>query len=97
MRAEYAEALSVKDIAARVGVHPVHLARTFRAHMGCSPGDFLQDLRVQRAAMLLKNTNLGAAEIALATGFADQSHFTKQFRRAFTVPPGKYRRRLTAM
>jgi AraC family transcriptional regulator len=84
--------MSVMELARRVGVHPVYLARIFRAQGGCTPNEYLHALRVQRAAALLSANRRSVAEIAMATGFADQSHFTKQFRRAFGIPPGKYRR-----
>jgi AraC family transcriptional regulator len=87
--------LSVAAIARRVGVHPVHLARTFRAFFGCTPGDYVRERRCQRAAHLLSHTRRPIAEVALASGFADQSHFTRQFRRVIGVPPAEFRR-LTA-
>jgi AraC family transcriptional regulator len=91
----FVDEISIGEIGRQVGVHPVHLARVFRRFLGCTPGDFLRNIRIERASKLLGRSRLSSAEIALATGFADQSHFTKQFRRAFGLPPGEYRR-LTA-
>lgn len=83
---------SVRDVAARVGVHPVHLAREFRRHFDQSPADFLRFCRVERAVAQLALTSASLAEIALDCGFADQSHFTKAFRRVFGEPPATFRR-----
>jgi len=88
----FVDDITIGEIGGRVGVHPVHLARVFRRFHGCTPGDFLRNIRIERAGKLLGRSRLSSAEIALATGFADQSHFTKQFRRAFGLPPGEYRR-----
>ena len=88
-------ALSVRAIANDVGVHPVHLARGFRRFCGATPGQYLLSLRLDRAARLLGESRLSVAEIALECGFADQSHFTHQFRRAYAVPPARFRAEAT--
>jgi AraC family transcriptional regulator len=84
--------LSLSQMAARAGVHPYHLARTFRAFEGCTPGDYLFAVRLQAAARLLATTRAPLAEVAAASGFADQSHLTRRFRAAYGAPPGAYRR-----
>lgn len=88
------QGLSLGEIAAAVGVHPVHLARTFRRHYGCSPGEYLRALRVEFASQQLAKTEASVAEIALAAGFSDQSHLTKTFRHFNGITPGQYRRRM---
>jgi AraC family transcriptional regulator len=90
----HAEGLSLGMIAAAVGVHPVHLARTFRREYGCSPGEYVRRLRVEIACQRLATSDMPLAEIALAAGFSDQSHFTKTFRHYNGMTPGEYRRRL---
>lgn len=87
-----AENIGVSEIAQAVGVHPVHLARTFREFYQCTPGDYLRHCRLERAAGLLRGPGQPIAEIALDAGFADQSHFSKAFRKAFAVSPSEYRR-----
>ncbi|NIP79758.1 MAG: helix-turn-helix domain-containing protein [Gemmatimonadetes bacterium] len=82
----------IADLAAEVEIHPVHLARVFRRHHGCSPGEYLRRLRVRRACALLAETDESLAAVAYATGYADQSHFTRQLKRALGVTPGQYRR-----
>ena len=84
--------MSIAAIAAEVDIHPVHLARVFRRHYRCSPAEYLRRIRVRRACELLAREEETLTAIAFATGFADQSHFTRNFRRAVGVTPGQYRR-----
>lgn len=84
--------LSIAAIARAVGVHPVHLTRTFRHHFRCTPGEYLRRCRLERAAVMLAASAAPLAEVALASGFADQSHFANSFKRAFGVTPAAYRR-----
>jgi AraC family transcriptional regulator len=84
--------LSLSTIADEVDVHPAHLSRTFRQHFGQTPGSYLRRIRIEVAANLLRNTPLSIAEVALRTGFSDQSHLTRSFARELNVSPGSYRR-----
>jgi AraC family transcriptional regulator len=86
------EPLSVRDLADAAAVHPVHLIRSFRRFFGQTPGAFLRARRVAAAADLLRDTDLPIVEIALRTGFADQSHLTRAFRDGFAMPPAAWRR-----
>jgi AraC family transcriptional regulator len=90
LRAE--DAPSLVALAAAVGRHPSHVAREFRRHFGCSPGDYHRAVRLERASNALRTTNDSLAEIASATGFYDQSHFTNAFRRHFGITPASYRK-----
>ena len=85
--------LDVGDVAAEIGVHPVHLARVFRVEWGCSPGELLRWRRVDRAADMLRRSEISGAQIAAQVGFADQSHMTRAFRATYGIAPGIYRRR----
>jgi AraC family transcriptional regulator len=67
------------------------MARVFRRHNGCSPGEYLRRIRVRRACRLLADTDRPLSAIAYDTGYADQSHFTRHFKRAMGVTPGEYR------
>ena len=90
----YLEKLTVQGIAMAVGVRPLVLGRSFRKAFGCSPGEMLRRRRVDRAEELLRRRDLSIAEIALASGFADQAQLTKAFRRIRGSTPGRYRRLL---
>jgi AraC family transcriptional regulator len=83
---------SLSELAALVGVHPVTLAHGFRKAYGCSVGAYLRWLRVARAASELAEADAPLAEIALAAGFADQSHFSNVFRRETGLSPSAFRR-----
>src|SRR5262249_10281092 len=71
----FQENLGLAEIAAAVGVHPVYLASTFRRHFGQTIGDYQRQLRVEFACNQLATGRAPLVEIALAAGFADQSHF----------------------
>lgn len=86
--------LRIADLAASVGVHPVHLARVFRQAWGCSPGDLLRWRRVEQAGGLLRRAELGMVDVALSAGFADQSHMTRAFQAQYGMTPSNYRRRM---
>ena len=79
-------------IAGEVNVSPVHLARSFRVHLGASMGEYLRRLRVERARAQLMTTSKPLSQIALEAGFADQAHFTRMFKRLVGVTPGAYRK-----
>jgi AraC family transcriptional regulator len=83
---------SLSELARQVGLHPVYVARAFRAQFGCAVGDYVRCLRVERARRLLHHTRLTLAEIADQVGYSDQSHMTRDFRRAFGQSPAAYRR-----
>lgn len=86
-----ADNLVLTAVASQVGVHPVHLTRAFRTFFRTTPGEFLRACRLERAAQLLTASGMPLSNVALASGFADQSHFSKRFRAAFGLPPGEYR------
>jgi AraC family transcriptional regulator len=83
---------SLGQMAEAAGVHPVTLARAFRKAYGCSMGEYLRRLRIGRAARQLAESITPLAEIALAAGFADQSHFSNVFRRQTGMSPSAFRR-----
>lgn len=89
---EWADEARLGTVAERVGVSRYHLARRFRERFGCSVGEYVHRLRVTRARHLLLATDASLSEIAFATGFADQSHFTRIFRRHVGTSPDRYRR-----
>lgn len=84
--------MDIAAVAAEVDIHPVHLARVFRRHHGCSPAEYLRHVRTARACEMLTAGEESLSAIALANGYADQSHFTRDFRRTIGVTPGAYRR-----
>lgn len=84
--------LGAGELAAAVGVHPTHLARVFRAHHGMSPGEYSRRIRLEWAAGQLQATDTPLAQLAAEAGFADQSHFTRAFKRRTGLTPAQFRR-----
>jgi len=80
----------VRPVAFGTGWSIFSLARHFRILLGTSPYRYLVMRRLDRARLLLRN-GYPIAEVAYASGFADQSHMTRQFRRAYGIPPGRWR------
>ena len=89
---EFRERPRMRDLARDAGVHPVHLARAFRKFEKRSPGEYQQRLQLRAACELLRNPEWPLAEIAAECGFADQSHFTRMFRRMAATTPSRFRR-----
>ncbi len=92
VRARFREPLRVADVAHEVGVHPVHLARVFRAKHGVPLGTYVRQLRLQWAAEQLVRSNASLSQIALGAGFSDQSHLSRLFKAHLGTTPDRYRR-----
>jgi AraC family transcriptional regulator len=88
----FAERLTVADIAIAVDVHPVHLAREFRRRYRCAIGEYVRELRVEFARRQISTSDAPLSEIAIAAGFFDQSHFTRTFRLHTGLSPAAYRK-----
>jgi AraC family transcriptional regulator len=86
------EDLTLGDLAAKVGMHPVHVARSFQARYGAKVTDYIREQRVSRARELLARTPTALADVAIAAGFADQSHFCRVFKQRTGLTPGQFRR-----
>ena len=91
LAAEYCEQLTLDELGREAGVHPVHLSRVFRKFVGDGIGDYVHRLRIRAACEKMLATENSMAEISLAVGFADQSHFTRVFRKATGMTPVRFR------
>lgn len=87
----HAESVSMAEMARLAGLSPTHFNRRFRRLFGMSPTRFLHALRIERARLMLVQSERSVGEIAVETGYHDQSHFTRHFRRITGIAPGKYR------
>src|SRR6266550_1611836 len=85
----YAENISLEQLAAIAHLSPFHLLRSFREQVKLPPHAYQIQVRIMRARQMLR-LGMPCADTALAVGFADQSHFTKHFKRIVGVPPGLY-------
>ena len=88
--AHFAEDVSLEQLAHLAAVSPFHLLRIFRRDVGLTPHAYFTQVRVSQAKSLLLS-GLPITQVALDTGFSDQSHFTKRFKQIMGVTPGQYR------
>lgn len=82
----------VDALAALAGRHPAHLMRAFRQHVGVTVGEYARARLVARAGEELRRGEKPLSDIALAYGFADQSHFSRTFKRFMNMTPDAYRK-----
>jgi transcriptional regulator of acetoin/glycerol metabolism/AraC-like DNA-binding protein len=85
------ESIDLAALAGIAGLSLYHFARAFKQSAGVTPHHYLVQRRVERAQELLARTELSLTEIALATGFSDQSHFARHFRQLLGMTPGQFR------
>jgi AraC family transcriptional regulator len=91
LRERSGECVGLSELAAELGVPSVQVARAFRARHGISVGEYGRRLRIEWAAAELARGDRTLAEIAAEAGFADQSHFTRLFKRYLGTTPARYR------
>ena len=91
---EYAKRLTLDELSREAGVHPVHLSRVFRKCVGQGIGEYVHRLRVRAACEQILEPEISIAEVSLALGFADQSDFTRAFRRVTGMTPAAFRSQL---
>jgi len=89
--ARFTEDLDLTELARIAGLSPWHLTRVVTRHTGLPPHAHLLARRLRAVRELLPGPDR-LADIAAATGFADQSHLTRAFRARFGLPPGAYRK-----
>jgi AraC family transcriptional regulator len=94
MEARLEEDLGLDELASEAGLSTSHFIRSFRESTGKTPYQFLLDRRVQRAQTLMRNARASLAEVAKSTGFANQHHLARIFRRITGTTPSTYRRSL---
>jgi AraC-like DNA-binding protein len=90
-KANIASALTVKHLAQISGLSLYQFDRRIKLVFGLTAGQWLMQMRLDRAQQLLSQTDSPIAEIAMGVGYSDQSAFARQFRRATGLTPGQYR------
>jgi AraC family transcriptional regulator len=88
MDARMDASLTVETLAHEVGLSPAHFARAFKETMGRAPHRYLLTRRLEHARRLLEAPDAVLSDVAQRAGFADQAHFTRLFKREFSVTPG---------
>ncbi|PWT77225.1 MAG: hypothetical protein C5B60_03080 [Chloroflexi bacterium] len=92
IRDHSSEDLTLDVLAQQAGFSPFHFARLFRQTTGETPHQRVRRERLTHAQRLLRSTTLSLAQVAVETGFADQSYFTRVFKHALRMTPATYRR-----
>lgn len=87
--------INALELAPLVDTLARHLGRLFEKELGDTPGRYLLKLRLERARQLLRRTDISLLEIAVATGFASSSHFSRVYKRQYTLTPSEERRSLS--
>jgi len=91
LQQNYPEAVSLKQVAARIGVSEERLSRLFHRSLGVTFSEYLNRLRLDQCRKLLEQTDLSITEIAFASGFQSISQFNRRFRSAEGMTPRAYR------
>ena len=91
LESEYARTVAIRELADIAGLSTFHLIRVFRASFGLPPYRYLEQIRIQQARRLIR-LGFPLTQVVHATGFSDQSHLTRYFKRIVGVTPGMYAR-----
>jgi AraC-like DNA-binding protein len=89
LKSNYAENVSLAQLTSMTNLSPFHLLRVFRNQVGCPPHEYQTQVRIAHARKFLREGK-SISDVALETGFFDQSHFSRNFKRIVGVPPGQY-------
>ena len=97
MERDFCAPMSVRRLAEEAHRHPNHMSRAFRWYFGASAREWLHRLRVAWVAEVLLSADVPLGALAHKTGFADQAHLTRVFKRYYGLTPGQYRRTARAV
>jgi AraC-like DNA-binding protein len=89
IKAHFAKSLSLDELSRVAYLSPFHFQRLFLKNTGVSPHEYLMQWRINKASELLREGHC-IASVALDTGFVDQSHLTRTFKRIIGITPGRY-------
>ncbi|WP_366294949.1 AraC family transcriptional regulator [Paenibacillus sp. AN1007] len=87
----FAGGISVEGVSAHAGVDRTHFAKQFRKAYGLSPVQYIQQLKMKQAKILLMQTTLSLTEVAHSVGYPDLFSFSKAFKKQVGLPPNRYR------
>jgi AraC family transcriptional regulator len=92
LRSNWDQHLSLKDLATSLNMHPVTVSRQFHKYYHCTLGEYVRKLKIEKALSLIKTSTQSLTGIAFECGFADQSHFTRTFKRLTGFLPHVYQK-----
>ena len=84
--------LLLEEVARAVNLSTPRLRYLFKAETGMTPAQHLKSIRMQKAKELLEGTFLNVKQIMLQVGINDESHFVRDFRERYGLPPSEYRK-----
>jgi AraC-like DNA-binding protein len=91
MELQYMEGILIEQVASLVGMNRTYFSTTFTEQIGCSPNQYLQQLRMNKGKSLLEETNLSVTEIGISLGYPSLYAFTRAFKLSVGLSPQKYR------
>ncbi|OMF32620.1 AraC family transcriptional regulator [Paenibacillus sp. FSL H8-0548] len=95
LREHYQEDITAQELGESINFHPVYIARCMQKEFGCAPFDYLMRFRIERAKLLLLQTDLPIARIGEEVGFNHAAYFTSCFAKYEGISPRKYRQRFS--
>lgn len=93
IKEHYAQKITLDTLGELTGYAPLHVLRLFKEHVGQTPCEYIQALRMLKARNLLDTSTLSVLEVATLVGFSSHSSFQALFKKTFGISPGKYRKR----
>ena len=90
----FSQPLGLEDIAEAINVSPYYLSRVFSQEAGFTLSSYLHDVRMEKAASLLRSPRTAVSEVARQVGFRDAHYFARVFKNHFGAAPSAYRTRL---
>ena len=91
MKSDLSAYPSGDELARIAGMSPARYQLAFRKHFGTTPYEYLKEMRLNQALLLLKNSDYGIATIAAKVGYHNSGHFAKLFKKAYGLGPREYR------
>lgn len=92
--ANYANDITLRDVANATYVNPSYLSRVFNKELNCHFRSFLNNMRIDTSKDLLADPRLSISDICRQVGFGDQSHYNRVFKQKEGITPGQYRRKV---
>jgi len=88
----YAQRITLENVASECGMSRYHFSRTFKAHMGCGFKPYLNRIRVEKACRLMDEGGKNVTEACFLVGFNDLSYFSRKFKSVYGITPSKFRK-----
>lgn len=85
------ESLTLDELSIATGKYPTTISKHFRKYFSCTLGEYLRKLKINKSIPLIKNSPMSLTDIAFHCGFADQSHFTRNFKQLTGLLPKEFR------